>query len=255
MPLIRSHIISQRLAGLALVFFLSLCGIGSSQAPPDSSFRWNGRLTHDGLPAAGGHQFHFTLYDAAEGGNAVATTGPLSLTVLGGYFAVTLDFGPTAFTGGKRWLQTSAKADGAPDFALLTPRTALRPAPYALHASHATTARKHASTAVSSNAVAQPNQRYIIDSASQITITLPVSPAVGDIVAIAGIGAGGFAVAQNPEQRIRTHTLTCLCDNGTSWTTPGTQGSLSCHRGSLELQFIGNNTFAPLRHEGTFLGK
>ena len=44
---------------------------------------------------------------------------------------------------------------------------------------------------------AQPNAGYIAGSAALVTITLPASPALGDIVRVTGAGAGGWKLAQN----------------------------------------------------------
>ena len=46
----------------------------------------------------------------------------------------------------------------------------------------------------------QANTGYIVDRSSEITITLPASPAVGDVVRVAGLGSGGWKVAQNEGQ-------------------------------------------------------
>ena len=49
---------------------------------------------------------------------------------------------------------------------------------------------------------AQPNAGYIASSASLVTITLPMSPAIGDVVRVAGAGAGGWKIAQNAGQSV-----------------------------------------------------
>jgi hypothetical protein len=49
---------------------------------------------------------------------------------------------------------------------------------------------------------AQPNSGYIITNAAQATITLPATPAVGDIVRVSGVGAGGWIMAQNAGQSV-----------------------------------------------------
>lgn len=50
---------------------------------------------------------------------------------------------------------------------------------------------------------AQSNIGYIVtNDVTPVTLTLPTNPAVGDLVAINGIGAGGWSIAQNAAQSI-----------------------------------------------------
>lgn len=62
------------------------------------------------------------------------------------------------------------------------------------------------------------NTTYIANSASLVTLTLPSSPTIGQIIYVAGLGSGGWRVAQNSGQQIII---------GSSQTTSGTGGSLS----------------------------
>ena len=141
---------------------------------------------------------------------------------------------------------------------------------------------------------AVPNTGYLADSTSQIVITLPTSTSlkVGDIVAVSGIGTGGWKIAQNAGQSIVGYIETIdniwiqVCEHfpakgalvaspsdGTKlaavilgggiypscpqWvqsTTPGTGGSLSgCQYSAVELQYAGNNKFMVLSHEGNLI--
>jgi len=61
------------------------------------------------------------------------------------------------------------------------------------------------------------NTGYFADGGSVITLTLPVSPAQGDEIRVAGFGAGGWFIAQNAGQQIIY---------GDETTTAGTGGSL-----------------------------
>ncbi|HEY3855602.1 MAG TPA: hypothetical protein VGO67_14520 [Verrucomicrobiae bacterium] len=49
---------------------------------------------------------------------------------------------------------------------------------------------------------AQPNVGYVLTNSQQVTITLPATPNIGDIVEIAGSSLGGWILAQNPGQTI-----------------------------------------------------
>ena len=45
---------------------------------------------------------------------------------------------------------------------------------------------------------AQTDHGYVLTSPQLVTVTLPASPNVGDIVRISGAGAGGWLVKENP---------------------------------------------------------
>ena len=62
---------------------------------------------------------------------------------------------------------------------------------------------------------AVPNTGYLADSASQVTITLPSSPALGDIVWVSGVGTGGWELAQNAGQSVATENIEAI---GAVWT-------------------------------------
>ncbi len=58
-----------------------------------------------------------------------------------------------------------------------------------------------------SSVQAASNMGYMANSASQVVVTLPVAPAIGDVVKVSGIGAGGWKVAANAGQSIATDNL------------------------------------------------
>jgi hypothetical protein len=62
------------------------------------------------------------------------------------------------------------------------------------------------------------NNAYVSNNAGVVTFTLPATFAVGDIFQIMGLGAGGWAIAQNASQLIHF---------GNEVTTTGTGGSLA----------------------------
>lgn len=61
---------------------------------------------------------------------------------------------------------------------------------------------------------AEANKGYVAANAAEVTITLPATPAVGDIVRVSGAGAGGWKIAQNSGQMIAG---SLLVQPGTSW--------------------------------------
>ena len=52
------------------------------------------------------------------------------------------------------------------------------------------------------SAQAASNTGYLADNAAQVTITLPATPVLGDLVQVSGVGAGGWKIAQNSGQQI-----------------------------------------------------
>lgn len=65
---------------------------------------------------------------------------------------------------------------------------------------------------------------YITNNASLVTVTLPDTAAVGKIVAVQGLGAGGWKIAQNASEQI---IWTAGGVDGSNETTIGTGGSLA----------------------------
>ena len=59
------------------------------------------------------------------------------------------------------------------------------------------------STIAGTTQAAAVNNGYVIGNASQTTVTLPATAAVGSVVAVAGQGAGGFLLAANTGQTIK----------------------------------------------------
>lgn len=84
------------------------------------------------------------------------------------------------------------------------------------------------SSGTSSTAVtAQSNSGVLASNESaQVVVTLPTSPAVGDIVRVTGVGAGGWRLAQNAGQSIITRSLPgSWVAAGTDWTARVTNQS------------------------------
>jgi hypothetical protein len=115
----------------ASLWLLSFVVVANAQT---SVFTYQGRLSDNGLPAAGIYDLRFTIYDSVSGGSPVA--GPLTnsaVEVTNGLFAVSLDFGSSAFDGSQRWLQIGVRAFGASTaFATLSPRQPITSTPYAI---------------------------------------------------------------------------------------------------------------------------
>lgn len=54
---------------------------------------------------------------------------------------------------------------------------------------------------------AASNTGYMANNAAQVTITLPPTPTVGDVVQVSGIGSGGWKIAQNAGQYVITKDI------------------------------------------------
>ncbi|MGQ0604067.1 MAG: hypothetical protein ACT4QE_20490 [Anaerolineales bacterium] len=106
----------------------------SAQAALGTAFTYQGRLTENGAPANGAYDFVFQLYDAALAGGPIGSIVLHSdVSVVGGAFTVSLDFGANAFTGEARWLSVGVRPGASTgSYTGLVPRQPLTPAPYAL---------------------------------------------------------------------------------------------------------------------------
>jgi hypothetical protein len=139
------------LSSIVLLFAVLL--LPQSARALTTAFTYQGQLTAGGSPANGSYDLRFTLFDALAGGNQLGN--PLTNTavsVSGGLFTVTLDFGATAFQGADRWLEIAGRTNGVGDFGTLTPRQQITPAAYAIFAASAGSATT-ASSATTANSV------------------------------------------------------------------------------------------------------
>ncbi|GAB4323923.1 MAG: hypothetical protein Kow0059_19360 [Candidatus Sumerlaeia bacterium] len=117
----------------------AMCGWAARAWAQGTAFTYQGELRVNGVPATGTFDLQFELFDAASNGTPVAF--PLvveDVSVAGGVFTVTLDFGTGAFPGSPRWLQIGARdGNSTDDFTVLSPRQALTAVPYAQRAGSA----------------------------------------------------------------------------------------------------------------------
>jgi len=106
---------------------------GVNNAASDTTFTYQGRLTHNGAPVTGSCTAHFSLYDAQNGGLQIGPTQTSTITPHDGLFTTALDFGASPFNGAPRWLDIAVKCAGDGDWVTLG-RTPITAAPYALYA-------------------------------------------------------------------------------------------------------------------------
>ncbi|MDX2018203.1 MAG: hypothetical protein SFY95_11275, partial [Planctomycetota bacterium] len=121
---------------LAAVAILAAAGTTAS-AQGTTAFTYQGILRNAGTPVDGLVDIQFRLYDAAGAGNQIGATLQADAALLvSGLMNVDLDFGPGAFDGSARFIEISVRSTGETAFTALTPRVAIRPAPYALYAAN-----------------------------------------------------------------------------------------------------------------------
>jgi hypothetical protein len=122
----------------AWLILSSWCWSANAQA---TAFTYQGKLTEGNLPANAAYDFQFTLFDALSGGAQIGTTvSNNGVTVSGGVFTVTLDFGASAFPGAPRFLEISLRPAGMGAFTTLNPRQPVTAVPYAIKSLGATAA-------------------------------------------------------------------------------------------------------------------
>jgi Chaperone of endosialidase len=129
----------------ASLLLLLFAGATSSALAQGTAFSYQGRLQDSGANANGNYDFQFTLWDASSGGTQQPQPTPLMVTksgvaVANGVFTVQLDFGPTAFPGADRWLETSVRLAGAGAFTVLSPRQPITSTPYAVRSASSSSA-------------------------------------------------------------------------------------------------------------------
>ncbi|MBI2363085.1 MAG: hypothetical protein HYV15_06855, partial [Elusimicrobia bacterium] len=98
-------------------------------APVDSvpnGMNYQGRLEKDGFPVSGDKVMIFRLFDAATGGNKTYDSGNVTVSVVQGLFAVSLDIPFTALTGtSQKYIEIDVEG------ITLSPRDPIRSVPYA----------------------------------------------------------------------------------------------------------------------------
>ena len=110
--------------------------------PLTTAFTYQGELKQSGNPATGTFDLQFKLYDAVSVGSQIGTTICIdNVVITGGRFTQTLDFG-NAFSGQKRFIEVSVRADATSStpcstltgYTTLIPRRELTAAPNAAFA-------------------------------------------------------------------------------------------------------------------------
>lgn len=94
------------------------------------------------------------------------------------------------------------------------------------------------------------NNGYIANNAALVTLTLPTTATQGTIIRVAGLGAGGWRIAQNVSQQI--HYLNLSTTAGTSGRIDAEITNTSSARSAIELLcVVANTTWVVLSSTGT----
>jgi len=117
-----------RTRALSVAALWIAAGVTGAQADMGTAFTYQGYLEQNNEPANLAASMSFVLCDVETGGSPLAQPNLPGVVVENGQFTVELDFGPGLFDGGARWLEITVEGTK------LTPRQAIRPAPYALTA-------------------------------------------------------------------------------------------------------------------------
>lgn len=207
----------------------------TAQTP--TSFSYQGKLTSGSAPANGTFDFQFALCVDETGPTVTACTiGPIlrsGVQVTNGIFTTSLDFGPAAFDQPDRFLEISVRPSSGGSFTTLAPRQRIESSPFAIRSNSATIADTALNATslggvsstnylqrngdgsqlvnvsggfkwnvVAANTQMQPNNGYAANSTSELNLTLPANPAVGDVVKLVGAGTGGWRLFTNGGQSI-----------------------------------------------------
>lgn len=123
------------ISGTALVLTLLINVDHGDAAPLSRVWTYQGQLKLGGVPLTGTADFEFELWDACAAGVLVAAAAPQpgNVSVVNGFFTVSLDFGANAFNGDARCLAVSVRSPaGGGAFTPLSERQPITVAPYAL---------------------------------------------------------------------------------------------------------------------------
>lgn len=131
-------------------------GPEAPEAPPVTSFTYQGSLKQAGSAVNAMCDFQFGLYDAQSLGTQLGVTQTLTSTVSGGLFSVQLNgtsqFGSTPFNGSSRWLAVNVRCPMATGSYTGLGRQELNAVPYALFSLTSDSTNKLQGVAVSATA-------------------------------------------------------------------------------------------------------
>ena len=227
----RKHLI------LSLVSLVIICLSLLTVPAQQTAFTYQGKLNDGSVPANGRYDLQFALFDSPiDGAQVGATQTVSSVTVSGGIFTASLDFGANAFPGANRFLEISARPSGAQSFTLLTPRQPITATPYALRSLNATTADLAGNAqqlgGVAAGQYIQNNDTRLTDartptagSASYIQNSASPQAAANFNISGNGTAAGTLSanvVSASTQYNLNGNRAFAITGGGTSWANTNT---------------------------------
>lgn len=121
----------------AAIFWLILpaCLCPAGATAQSSAFTYQGRLQDGTNPANGSYEILFRPFAVLAGGSQLTIPNIRLVAVTNGLFTTVMDFGSAIFDGGPVYLQVEVRTNGVGGYAILAPRQALTPTPYAVFSS------------------------------------------------------------------------------------------------------------------------
>ncbi|CAG0929957.1 hypothetical protein TFLX_01500 [Thermoflexales bacterium] len=137
----RNHSLIGLVVVLTVTLLLSVGGVIAQEQGPQSpqsaigtAFTYQGQIKNANRPINDNCDFQFSVWNDDSGGTSLASDPHHThVPVSKGLFTAQLDFGVNVFDGEARWLEIAVRCPaGSGEYATLTPRQPLTPAPYAL---------------------------------------------------------------------------------------------------------------------------
>ncbi len=224
---------TSRITRRSLCTLLLTCGLAASaslaQTAAQRTFTYQGRLTSAGLAVNGSVNVTYKVYAALTGGLPLAS-GTVAANATDGVFTIDVplaSLGLTQFTGSERYLELTVQ-QGLGPAQILTPRQAMRPAPYALYA-------------LNNAFTLDPSGNAIFSSSSAQVGIGTASPTAGRPVTIQARPAGDLLQFRNSAGAERWH-LALGTGNGLNFSQSGVADNrLFLSTGG----FVGINTDTP----------
>ena len=99
---------------------------------------YQGRLADQGRSVNGTFDIAFSLFPTATGGTRIGPVRSFPATsITNGLFTLSIDFGQGAFNGQGRWIELSARTNGASSYSVMSPRRKVPTSPSAQFAAQA----------------------------------------------------------------------------------------------------------------------